>query len=93
MYNKKMFKTIFLFLSFFTFSSYSFLTNMPELRRQYQDYLRIFDKTETSYGFETFVENLNTVEYYNKNNNDGCKMYLTQYSDTFDQEAVLFRCH
>lgn len=92
MYNK-MFKTIFLFLSFFSFSSYSFLTNMPELRRQYQDYLRIFDKTETSYGFETFVENLNTVEYYNKNNNDGCKMYLTQYSDTFDPEAVLFRCH
>ena len=52
-------KAIFLFLSFFTFSSYSFLTNLPELRRQYQDYLRIFDKTETSYGFETFVENLN----------------------------------
>jgi len=91
MYNK-MFKTIFLFLSFFTFSSYSFLINMSELRRQYQDYLRIFDKTETSYGFETFVENLNTVEYYNKNNNNGCKMYLTQYSDTFDPEAVLTKC-
>lgn len=87
-----MFKTIFLFLSFFTFSSYSFLINMSELRRQYQDYLRIFDKTEISYGFETFVENLNTVEYYNKNNNNGCKMYLTQYSDTFDPEAVLTKC-
>ena len=85
-------KAIFLFLSFFTFSSYSVLTHLPELRRQYQDYLRIFDKMETSYGFETFVENLNTIEYYNKNNNDGCKMYLTQYSDTFDTEAVLTKC-
>lgn len=84
-------KVILVILSFFTFSSYSILTNLPELRRQYKDYLNIFDKSETSYGFENFVENLNKIEY-NNNNNNGCKMYLTQYSDTFDSEPVLTKC-
>lgn len=87
-----MFKNLFLLISLFTFSTYCHLTNLPELRRQYKDYLNIFDKDETSYGFEVFIENLNRIEDYNKNNVQGCKMYLTQYSDTFDTEPVLTRC-
>ena len=62
-----------------------------ELRRQYDDYLKIFKKTETPYSFDSFVHNLNTIENFNKENN-GCKMYLTQHSDTFEDEYIHKKC-
>jgi hypothetical protein len=51
-----------------------------ELRRQYDDFLNRLNKVETPLSFETFVYNLNTVQNFNEENN-GCRMYLTQNSD------------
>lgn len=85
-----MFKYIFL-LSILPIVVFSKLTNQQELRRQYADFLNIFKKDETPLGFETFVQNLNTIEDYNKQNN-GCRMYLTQHSDTFEDEFLHKKC-
>lgn len=62
-----------------------------ELRRQYADFLRIFKKPEISSGFETFVQNLQTIEANNRERNV-CKMFLTQHSDTFENEYILNTC-
>jgi hypothetical protein len=85
-----MFKYIFL-LSILPIVVFSKLTNQQELRRQYSDFLNIFKKDETPLGFETFIQNLNTIEDYNKQNN-GCRMYLTQHSDTFEDEFLHEKC-
>ena len=58
-----------------------------ELKRQYDDFLKTFKKSETVNSFETFVYNLNTLENFNDENN-GCRMYLTQHSDTFENEYL-----
>jgi hypothetical protein len=71
--------------------SSAYLSDNQELRRQYNSYLRIFKKSETPSGFETFAQNLNTIEVYNKQNN-GCKMYLTQHSDTFENRYIYNTC-
>ncbi len=63
-----------------------------ELRRQYNDFLKIMNKVETPSSFEKFVHNLNTIENYNEANN-GCKMYLTQHSDSFDNEYLHKKCN
>ena len=88
-----MFKIIInLLISFLSLSSSNaYLTNMQELHRQYIDYLRIHNKQETSFGFELFVENLQRIESFNFQNSN-CKMYLTQFSDTFDDNAVHKKC-
>ena len=62
-----------------------------ELKRQYNDFLSTFKKVETPFSFETFVYNLNTVENFNEENN-GCRMYLTQHSDTFANEYLHKKC-
>ena len=85
-----MFKYI-LLLSILPIVVFSKLTNQQELRRQYADFLNIFKKDEIPLGFETFIQNLNTIEDYNKQNN-GCRMYLTQHSDTFEDEFLHKKC-
>jgi hypothetical protein len=73
-----------LILNFFTGSS-SYLTDNKELRRQYEDYLNIFKKSETPRSFEYFVESLQRIEQYNSDfGTNKCKMYLTQHSDLRD---------
>jgi hypothetical protein len=62
-----------------------------ELKRQYNDFLNTFKKVETPSSFETFVYNLNTIENFNEVNN-GCRMYLTQHSDTFENEYLHKKC-
>ena len=62
-----------------------------ELRRQYNDYLKIFEKVETQNSFDIFIENLNTIQSFN-NENNGCRMYLTQHSDTFENEYLHKKC-
>jgi len=69
----------------------SYLTDNNELKRQYDNFLKIFNKEETPLGFKTFVQNLNTIEIFNKENSN-CRMYLTQHSDTFDDVYILTKC-
>ena len=64
---------------------------MKELKRQYDNYRQIHDKSETDYGFELFVQNLQRVELFNSENSE-CRMYLTQYSDTYEENAVYKKC-
>jgi hypothetical protein len=71
--------------------SSAYLSDNRELKRQYNDYLHIFKKPEIPSGFETFVQNLNTIEVNNQQNN-GCKMYLTQHSDTFKNVYIYNTC-
>ena len=69
----------------FIFSSYGLRHNNDaykrELRRQYLDYKKIFNKNHENipFGFEIFSENLQRIDSYNKEN-PNCKMFLTQYS-------------
>ena len=67
------------------------MKNNDELRRQYLNYRIIHNKEETPYGYDLFVENLQKVEIFNANNVD-CRMYLTQYSDTHDEQSTLTKC-
>ncbi len=85
-----MFKQIILSTLFIISSGY--LSDNQELRRQYNNYLSLFLKREPPSGFETFVQNLNTIEVYNQNSNGECKMYLTQYSDTFENKYIYNSC-
>jgi hypothetical protein len=80
-----------IFISLF-YLSQSILTDSSELKRQYSNYLEIFDKVETSKGFENFVQNLGTIEYHNQNRHNGCKLYLTQYSDTTNDNSIYNSC-
>lgn len=85
-----MLKKIILFLSpiFIMTQKHTF---QDELKRQYQDYLKIFNKVETPYSFETFIHNLNIIQNFNEQNN-GCKLYLTQYSDSLENENTHKKC-
>lgn len=80
-----------LLLSLLTASS-GYLTNKDELRRQYADYRKIHNKEETTFGFDLFIENLQKVESFNANNVD-CRMFLTQYSDTYDDQSTYTKCY
>lgn len=71
--------------------SNGYLKNDNELRRQYLNYRKIHDKEETPYGYDLFVKNLQKVEVFNANNID-CRMYLTQYSDTYEDQSTLTKC-
>ena len=71
--------------------SSAYLSDNQELRRQYNNYIHLFKKRETPSGFETFIQNLNTIEVNNQQNN-GCKMYLTQHSDTFENTYIYNTC-
>jgi len=84
-----MFKNLFLIL-FPIFISGRKVAFQQELRRQYDDFLNRLNKVETPLGFETFVYNLNTIENFNEENN-GCRMYLTQNSDV-DIDEVYTKC-
>ena len=84
-----MFKFLIILFNFICAGAY--LTYNNELRRQYTNYLKIFDKVETASSFEIFVQNLNAIEIYNKDNSD-CRMYLTQHSDTFEDVYILKKC-
>ena len=84
-------KILTILLSFLTISS-GYLTNMDELQRQYVDYRQIHNKEETSFGFDLFMENLQKAESFNANN-DGCRMFLTQYSDTYDAQSTHIKCY
>ena len=66
---------------------------MTELRRQYMDYLTIFDKKEIGNSFALFVERLGLVESFNREETR-CRWYLTQYSDTeeIDKEIYTKKC-
>lgn len=86
---KLIISTLITFLSFSRFNAY--LTDMKELKRQYDNYRQIHDKSETDYGFELFVQNLQRVELFNSENSE-CRMYLTQYSDTYEENAVYKKC-
>jgi len=72
----KIFLTLLLFISASVTNAK--LTDNSELQRQYQDYLRIVKKADRPNGFETFVENLQNIDYLNKEGN--CRYYLTQNS-------------
>jgi len=80
-----MFK-VFSFL-FFIIPAVSILQNNNELRRQYNDYRKIFNKNEVENGFENFVQNLNKIEVHN-NEHSGCKLYLNRYSDQEGDNSV-----
>ena len=86
---KLIISTLITFLSFSRFNAY--LTDMKELKRLYDNYRQIHDKSETDYGFELFVQNLQRVELFNSENSE-CRMYLTQYSDTYEENAVYKKC-
>ena len=89
---KLIISTLITFLSFSRYSAY--LTNMGELKRQYDNYRQIHRKPETENGFELFVENLQRIESFNSQNTDsGCRLYLTQYSDTIEENAIYKRCN
>ena len=89
---KLIISTLITFLSFSRYNAY--LTNMDELKRQYDNYCQIYRKPNTGYGFEFFVENLQRIESFNSQNSDsGCRLYLTQYSDTIEENAVYKRCN
>lgn len=64
-----------------------------ELRRKYMDYLTIFDKKEIGNSFDLFVERLQLVESFNKDETR-CRWYLTQWSDSeeVNQENYTKRC-
>ena len=62
-----------------------------ELRRQYGDYLNRLNKVEKPNSFDMFVHNLNTIQNFNEENNDGCRMYLTQHSDE-DINKIYKKC-
>jgi hypothetical protein len=79
----------FIYFILFTFSTAK-LTNVDELRRQYTDYLTIFNKQESPDGLETFVKSLHRIEDFNKNNNNNCRMYLTQHSDDKDEQEFSY---
>ncbi len=85
------FKLIISTLIIFLSSSNAYLTNMGELKRQYDNYLKIHNKAETSNSFEIFVQNLQRIEMFNSENSN-CRMYLTQYSDTHDENSVYKKC-
>jgi len=85
-----MFKQLILSALFILSSAY--LSDNHELRRQYNNYLSLFKKVEPTNGFETFVRNLNTIEEYNQNSHGDCRMYLTQYSDTFENKYIYNSC-
>ena len=72
--------------------SQSILTDNNELRRQYENYAELYDKQKSHHGFQNFVENLGRIEHYNQNN-AGCKMFLTQYSDTAEYNSVYNTCN
>jgi hypothetical protein len=79
-------------ITFITFSSSNaYLTNMDELKRQYDNYRQIHKKPVTENGFEIFVQNLQRIESFNAQHS-GCRMYLTQYSDTLEDNAIFKRC-
>ena len=82
---------MFKFLIILLASVNAYLTDNNELRRQYDNYLKIFNKEETPSSFKAFVQNLNTIEIYNKYNSE-CRMYLTQHSDTFEDVYILKKC-
>jgi hypothetical protein len=65
------------------------LTNKQELRRQYEGFLRFHNKFEIPFGYETFVQNLQFIEDFNKNN-PGCRMFLTQHADDKTSEKSLY---
>ena len=71
-------KLLFILFPFFVYARK--VAFQQELRRQYGDFLNRLNKVETPLSFETFVYNLNTVQNFNDENN-GCRMYLTQNSD------------
>ena len=78
-------KLIILLCSLFTFGinpSY-----LHELQKQYNDYLNLYNKKEASIEtFEIFLKNLLLIQEYNNNNH--CKILLTQYSDTLLDEYI-----
>ena len=87
-------KIITIFLSLFAFS---YASNNDayyrELQRQYQDYRQIFKKQDnTPNGFEIFIENVHRIDSYNKEN-PNCRMYLTQHSDTIENEPGYNTCN
>jgi len=84
-----MFKNIFLIL-FPIFVYGRKIAFQQELRRQYDDFLNRLNKVERPLSFETFVYNLNTIENFNEENN-GCRMYLTQNSDV-DIDEIHTEC-
>ena len=71
--------------------SNAYLKNEDELKRQYMNYRQIHNKEETPYGYSLFLKNLQKVEIFNANNVD-CRMYLTQYSDTYDEQSTVKKC-
>lgn len=73
------------------YNSTAYLSNMKELTRQYLDYKKVFNKPDTINGFQLFVQNLNKIEEYNKNN-PRCKMFLNRYSDTEDPNFGFNTC-
>ena len=85
-----MFKNIFIIL-FPIFVYGRKASFQQELRRQYDDFKNRLNKVETPLSFETFVYNLNTIENFNDENN-GCRMYLTQNSD-LDINEVHTKCN
>ena len=51
------------------------LAQMDELRRQYQDYLKIFGKKETTNSYNMFLENLSRIT------NRKCDLHVDRYTD------------
>jgi len=67
-------------------------TTLNEYRNQYIDYCKRFDKEISEYGFNNFLESLELVQNGNKESGN-CRFYLTQYSDTEQENRIFKKCN
>jgi len=83
---------------FFTMISSIFATTTlnkyqnNEYRNQYIDYCKRFEKEISEYGFNNFLESLSLVQNGNKER-ENCRFYLTQYSDTEQENRIFKKCN
>jgi hypothetical protein len=63
-----------------------------EYRNQYIDYCKRFEKEISEYGFNNFLESLSLVQNGNKERGN-CRFYITQYSDTEQENRIFKKCN
>lgn len=63
-----------------------------EYRNQYIYYCKRFQKEISDDGFNNFLESLSLVQNRNKEGGN-CRFYLTQYSDTEQENRIFKKCN
>lgn len=63
-----------------------------QYKKQYFDFARIHNKQISEEGLENFMESMSLVESSNRDNTNRCKLYLTQYSDTKQENRFFKKC-